>query len=190
MLVPMSASKDAPGRLSVVQDFVNSVDLESGRDELATPDALREWLATRDLLAGDATVTPADLVRATELREGLRDALEANHDGAPDPGAVTTINRTASSARLTVRLHPDGSSSLEPDSGGVEGALGRLLAIVHTAMVDGTWTRLKVCRRDTCRWAFYDRTKNHSGAWCSMAVCGNKEKAAAYRRRHSRALVK
>ncbi len=55
-------------------------------------------------------------------------------------------------------------------------------------MAEGNWPRLKVCREDTCAWAFYDRSKNRSGAWCSMAVCGNRTKARAYRARHGDAI--
>ncbi|MBW3563024.1 MAG: CGNR zinc finger domain-containing protein, partial [Actinobacteria bacterium] len=44
--------------------------------------------------------------------------------------------------------------------------------------------RLKVCRSDTCRWAFYDSSRNRSGKWCDMAVCGNRTKVANYRERH------
>jgi predicted RNA-binding Zn ribbon-like protein len=64
-------------------------------------------------------------------------------------------------------------------------ALGRLLAIVHRAVVEGTWQRMKVCPADDCRWAFYDHSKNRSGKWCSMAECGNRMKARAYRARHA-----
>lgn len=181
------ADNDAPGRLRLVQDFVNTADLENGRDDLASPAALAQWLVDHDLLDAGQSVTPADLARAIELREGLRDALAANYDLAVDARAVETINRTAASARLVVRIAPDGSSSLEPDTSGVEGALGRLLAIVYTAMADGSWGRLKICKRDSCRWAYYDLSKNRSGAWCSMSSCGNKEKAAAYRKRRATA---
>ena len=59
-----------------------------------------------------------------------------------------------------------------------------MLAIVFRAMEDGTWARLKACREDTCQWAFYDRSKNRSATWCSMAVCGNRAKARTYRQRH------
>jgi len=179
------ATKDAPGRLETVREFVNTTDLEGGTEDLADPATLRDWLAARDLVAPGTELSPADLARAVEFREALRDALVANHDGVNDPHALEAINRTAAGARLVVRLAPDGSSSLEPEGGGIEGALGRLLAIVYTAKAEGTWDRLKICKRDTCRWAFYDQSKNRSGSWCSMAVCGNKEKAAAYRRRHS-----
>ena len=45
-------------------------------------------------------------------------------------------------------------------------------------MRDGTWGRLKACAEDGCRWAFYDASRNQSGRWCSMAVCGNRPRAA------------
>ena len=63
--------------------------------------------------------------------------------------------------------------------------LGWLLSFVYAATADGTWPRLKACREHTCEWAFYDHTKNRSGAWCSMAVCGNRAKARTYRARRA-----
>ena len=51
-------------------------------------------------------------------------------------------------------------------------------------MEAGTWLRLKACRNYTCRWAFYDHSKNRSGHWCTMSVCGNRQKSRGYRQRH------
>ena len=180
-------TKAAPAPLDLVQDFVNTIDLEKqdAGEELTDPSALKDWLVGRELMDPSDPATEADVLRARELREGFRDALEANHEGRPDPGAIAAINHIARNVRLYVTLHPDGTSSLASDAPGADGALGRLLAIAYTAMADGTWSRLKACRRDRCRWAFYDHSKNRSGNWCSMAVCGNKEKAAAYRARHA-----
>jgi predicted RNA-binding Zn ribbon-like protein len=48
-------------------------------------------------------------------------------------------------------------------------------------MLDGSWSRLKACRQ--CGWAFYDYSRNRSGSWCSMQLCGNRTKTRAYRRR-------
>jgi predicted RNA-binding Zn ribbon-like protein len=59
--------------------------------------------------------------------------------------------------------------------------LGEVVAIALTAMLDGSWPRLKVCRK--CEWAFYDNSKNRSGSWCSMQLCGNRTKTRAYRAR-------
>jgi len=58
---------------------------------------------------------------------------------------------------------------------------GRLVAALYSAMQDAGWGRLKLCRSSDCRWAFYDQSKNHSSRWCTMASCGNREKARRFR---------
>ena len=65
-------------------------------------------------------------------------------------------------------------------------ALGPTTVRRMNAVADGSWSRLKACRSETCRWAFFDAARNRSRAWCDMAVCGNRAKARAYRRRHGR----
>jgi predicted RNA-binding Zn ribbon-like protein len=60
-------------------------------------------------------------------------------------------------------------------------ALDEVTAIVLTAMLDGSFGRLKACRN--CHWAFYDYSPNRSAAWCSMQLCGNRRKVRDYRRR-------
>jgi hypothetical protein len=76
-------SKEAPGELALVRGFVNSVDLESGVDDLAGPPELAAWLAERDLLEAGATADDAGLARAVALREALRALLLSNNDGRP-----------------------------------------------------------------------------------------------------------
>ena len=171
----------APGPLATVQAFVNTVDLEDGPELLPDAEALRTWLAGAALLDGDTAVGAAEHARAIALREALRDVLSG------DDAAVERVNETGERAGLRPVLRRDGGSALEPAAGGVDGALGRLVAIVHGAVADGTWAHLKACERDRCRYAFYDHSKNHSGRWCDMDVCGAKEKSArAYRRRRAR----
>ena len=46
------------------------------------------------------------------------------------------------------------------------------------------WPRLKACRQ--CGYAFFDRSKNRSAAWCAMSICGNRTKNRTYRRRRAR----
>lgn len=179
-------SQEAPGQLEVVRSFVNSLDVEDRREELGTPDALVAWLAERELVDADAGAgaSAADLRRAVELREALREVLLGHHgDHEVDPAAVETIEAAARRARLEVTFVPDFSARVAPAKGGVDGALGRLLAIVASAQADGTWARLKACPWDTCKWAFYDHSRNRSGVWCNMAVCGNRAKAQAFRAR-------
>ena len=175
--------KAAPGRLRIVQEFVNTVDREHDRDWLATPTLLRDWLVERGLLSPGARVRQLDLQRAFELRAALRFLLGAENELGDSTDA---FERAARAARLTFRLS-DGSAILVPNVGGVAGALGHLLVTVDDAMTDGSWHRLKTCRN--CRWAFYDYSRNHSAAWCSMRLCGNRSKTRSYYRRRRAASV-
>jgi predicted RNA-binding Zn ribbon-like protein len=178
-----SHGKTAPAPLQLVQRFVNSVDLESGEDELTGPGELRNWLAERDLVASDARVTRADLERAIEVREGLRALLMANNGLEADRERLAQLDRAAARAGMRVTFEPGADPRLTPEAGGVDGAIGQLLAIVAGAVEQGRWRRLKACPRDVCHWAFYDHSKNRSGRWCEMDVCGNIEKARAFRER-------
>lgn len=184
MLQDPGGRAPAPGALREVQLFVNSVDTENVIEELDSPEALRDRLAARGLLDHDAEVGDADLARAIEVREAFRELLLGNN-GEPVPDeALRTLERATDRACLVVRLD-DGGGELVSSVGGVDGALGRLVAIAFTAMADGSWRRLKACRREICKWAFYDRSRNGSSTWCSMSVCGNRTKTKAYRRRHA-----
>ena len=174
----------APGELELVRAFVNTLDVEDAADELANPGALTGWLSAHGLLRG-GTATRADLANARRLREALRVLLLANNGVSVRKEAAVTLNRAARRAGLGVRFEPVGTARVEPEARGVDGALGRLLAIVSVAMADGSWSRLKACRAEDCRWAFYDRARNRSRHWCSMAVCGNRTKARTFRHRHA-----
>jgi len=176
--------KAAPGELNHIRRFVNTLDLEDKSDQIADPASLRDWLAERDLIDPAAELTADDVRRAHEVREALRKVLLANNGDPLDPAAIETLNGAASRADLQVRFAGDGSAGLVPVRTGIDAAIGRLLAIVVNAMENGTWPRMKACAfHDTCEWAFYDWSKNRSGTWCVMAVCGNRAKARAYRER-------
>ncbi len=137
----------------------------------------------RGLLEDRARVTAADQRRVVELREALRALLLANNGVPLEPDAVEVLNRFAERAPLAARFDAGGTIGVTGRSGGLDGALGQLLAVMVQSVADGTWTRLKACREDECQWAFYDRSRNRSAQWCVMAVCGNRNKARAYRER-------
>jgi predicted RNA-binding Zn ribbon-like protein len=174
----------APGDLELIRLFVNTLEVESGDDALSSPVVLQAWLREHGLGRG-AEAAPADLHAARRLCEALRSLLAENSGMHVRKDAAVTLNRAAGRARLALQFEPAGRARLEPRASGVDGALGRLVAIAAAAMADGTWSRLKACRADDCRWAFYDHARNRSRQWCSMAVCGNRTKARSYRRRHA-----
>jgi predicted RNA-binding Zn ribbon-like protein len=172
-----------PSELVAVQALVNTIDLEDNDDRLDSPDALRRFLADHGLLDPAEPVGPADLVMAVELREALRAMLRVNHGEPLDPDALQVVNRAAAGLPLQVAFDGQGQPVLGPGSAGCRGALAALLAGVAQASAQGTWARLKACSADSCQWAFYDRSKNRSGRWCSMQTCGNRTKTRIYRSR-------
>jgi predicted RNA-binding Zn ribbon-like protein len=174
-----------PAELELVKAFVNTFDPEPAEEQLATPADLATWLEGRGLLeAGAEPPGEDDLALVVEFREAVRALLLANNGEPLDPAVPATLNRIATTAALRASFGADGRAELAPAAGGgVDRAIARLLAAITSATALGTWPRLKACRQHTCQWVFYDRSRNRSGAWCTMAVCGNRAKARAYRRR-------
>lgn len=174
--MPATHDESAPGELELVRTFVNTYDLQPapGKDQVATPAMLRAWFVERGLVDADAPVDAAAFARAIDVREALRALIAAG--GAPAPAVVARLEEAAARAPLQVRFD-GGVARLEPTDRGVDGALARLLAIVHDAMQTGAWQRMKACGDPTCLWAFFDHSKNRSGVWCNMASCGNRNKA-------------
>jgi predicted RNA-binding Zn ribbon-like protein len=183
-------AKIAPDRLELVQAFINTADLESGTDSLATPAGLEGWLVERGLAPGPPAPPECDgreLETAVALREAFRALCLANNGVHPDLAARQALDAAAENLHLhlTARFGRDGVITLEPDETGVRHALGQILTIVFGALHDGTWSRLKACASESCQWAFYDHSKNRSGNWCSMAECGNRAKVRSYRARQA-----
>lgn len=143
----------------LVVDFLNTLNVEEDTDVLAAEPVWRRWTAERGLRA-DAL----EYARAT--RAALRAAV-----GDPDatPGRA--------SAAIHVELAPGGPALV------ATGAVGAVLAAAARLAVLGDWKRVKICPADDCRWAFYDQSRNRSRTWCSMSVCGNREKARSWRKR-------
>jgi predicted RNA-binding Zn ribbon-like protein len=179
----MDARDEATGVLGLIQAYVNTVDLEDGPEEFVDPNALTTWLVARGLMETGYPAEGADLKHAIAVREAIRGIIGANSGGGVYPVDIATLNEAAGASRLRVRFGSDGKARLEPELGGVVGALGRVVGSVFTAMAEPEWTRLKLCDSKTCRWVFYDQSRNHSSRWCSMAECGNRSKARRFRQR-------
>jgi predicted RNA-binding Zn ribbon-like protein len=72
-----------------------------------------------------------------------------------------------------------------------EGGLDWLLAAIARSgaeiIAEGTQARLRVCANPHCGLFFYDDSRTRGRRWCSMAVCGNRSKVAAFARKHASA---
>lgn len=144
---------------SLVVEFLNTVNVEEGADLLEHPGPWREWAAGHAL-----TANPAAEARAA------RDALRASIGDPRLPGGSVDVGTRIS---LT-----DAGPALMADD-----VVGAVFAACTRLVVRGDWIRLKICPADTCLWAFYDESRNRSRTWCSMRVCGNREKARGWRAR-------
>jgi predicted RNA-binding Zn ribbon-like protein len=173
----------APGRLELLQRFINSHNHDFPRswDRIGTPEKARAWLRQKRLVAPGDRISDADVARLRELREAIRALAIANHGEPPEAAAAEMVRRAAGAARLSVAINDAGRTALEPVRGGVDGAVATLLGILHEAQLTGHWSRMKGCRG--CGYAFFDRSKNRSAAWCAMSICGNRTKNRAYYRR-------
>lgn len=166
---------DVPRPAALLRDFVNSVDLQDGIERLTDPAAAGRWLVAHDLLEPDATLGSGDLRRLLAVREGLRALWRGDGPAA--------LNRALAGVRLRPEFAAGGGLALAAEEG-ADQVTARLLDAVLAGRAGGYGDRLKVCGRDSCRWAFFDTSRNRAGRWCSMAECGNKVKMRrAYARR-------
>ena len=178
--------KPAPGPLALVQGFVNTRNIMHGYDLLEDVEGAAAWLVGHGLLGGGVRLTGRERDHLVGFREGLRGLL-LSHNGGRAEGDAEALNEMAEDALLRVRFDGDGALGLLPAGSGevVGGVTARLLVAAVGAASEGTWRRLKVCRNEGCLWAFYDGSRNRSGSWCTMDVCGSRAKMCAYRRRKS-----
>lgn len=175
----------APGDLELVRAFLSLHDHASETEESVSPlnATITAWLRSAGLL--DDALVPEDDVRwAAAVHEALRirvlENMGAGHDSAADRVLDDAVARTG----LTPRFG-DAVAPLVPRGTGIQRAVGRILAVAFLADLDGTWNRFRECSDPSCHAVFWDRSKNRSGRWCSMASCGNRAKVRAYRERHA-----
>ncbi|GAA3020745.1 CGNR zinc finger domain-containing protein [Actinokineospora globicatena] len=153
----MSSAEDSSARdVALLLDFLNTVDFELHTDVLDDPVGWRGWL-TDHALADDPHT------RAT--RDGLR-AVIGGRAAPPPPPATVQVELVAGIPTLVATT-----------------ATSAVLAAATRLAVLGEWNRIKICPAGDCRWAFFDRSRNRSRTWCSMRVCGNREKARTWRER-------
>ncbi len=145
--------------------------------------ALAGWFTQRGLLEPGSDLGAADLKRALEVREGLRALLLVNNGADEDRDAIERLNRALRGPGVFVQLCSVGRPGFMTQRRDLDGALALIAMIVAVAQLDGSWSRLKACRGRHCGWIFYDDSRNQSGNWCSMSVCGSRAKARQYRRR-------
>lgn len=175
----------APAPLDLVQDLVNTVDLEGGADEWRTPADVSAWAAARGI--GTGPMDEGGLAGALVLREALRDVC-SSHAGEDVPADVLdALNVLLAAAPLRLVADVEGGAAVRPADGlgGLAALTAAVAAAVTEAVAAGTWQRLKACASADCRWVYYDRSPAGRSRWCTMAICGSRAKMRSYRRRRA-----
>ncbi|WP_315833851.1 CGNR zinc finger domain-containing protein [Bradyrhizobium prioriisuperbiae] len=170
-------------------DLLNTIAQIDGqpRDALMSDADVGAWLIhgrwwSKQVLDNARTVGLLDAGRS--LRETVRDLVARRKNGeAIDP---SPLNRLMAQAASHPELVVDGAGMrLERRRG--QDTPAQLLAPVAEAAADllanGNFDLVRKCEDASCTLWFYDRTKSHRRRWCSMAVCGNRHKVAAFRKR-------
>jgi predicted RNA-binding Zn ribbon-like protein len=188
-----------PG-LDAAIDFVNTAGLSRGKafEDLTSADDAVHWLHAAGFLSHETALAEARrfsadpgaaerAVRAARAtRAGLRELIDAlAEEREPRADAIAAVNgalRVEETAQLVpagMRLRVAFRRSGEP----FDQALATIARLVADELSEGRPERFRVCENDTCRWAFYDKSRPGTRRWCEMSSCGNRAKAARHRAR-------
>jgi predicted RNA-binding Zn ribbon-like protein len=182
-------------------DFLNTAPLVDGApvEQLTDYDALVDLVVAAELvLPEDAAfarrtwtrseLADASVERARELRELLRKVVIAIAGGTPvsaphlarlngmlrdDDGVYTELRATENGFERRLRLRRD-----EPDD-----ILAPIVQAIAAFLASADLSQVRKCEDTTCALFFLDTSKNHRRRWCSMELCGNRNKVGAFRAR-------
>lgn len=181
----------APGQLGLVQSFLNThfslAEKDRGEDLLVSPASLLAWLRDRELISAGraAQLGQLELGRALQARDALRSLAGGDRTLTSRTEALRQLNSACAGAGVELRFDDAAPRFVLAGAGAFDEALGLILGITAGSMIDGRWSRLKICPGSHCGWAFYDSSRNRTGRWCSMSVCGGRVKARTHYRRYA-----
>ncbi len=162
-------------------DFVNTEIVLRGEpvDLLAGQSDLLRWLAASGLGTAEERTS---LAAAKRLRSDLRKVFVRLAEGhslrsADLQGINAALAGTAGRLRLDIR---HGRPHLETTFGAQPSPLFLIARAAAEFLATADLSLVRRCEGAGCILLFYDTTKSHTRRWCSMAVCGNRAKAAAH----------
>ena len=181
-------------------DFINTelvirsapTDLLERFEDLATWLIKSRTLSKKDIEAADGELNQEEkaqiLAQAKVFRTTLRRMVEqvANENRVPEfaVAAINQLLRPFSGHRELARTGAHAFREVFVPSADRKDALLASLAMFASDLLRmADLSLIKKCKNPTCVLYFYDTTKNHARNWCSMQLCGNREKVAAYFRR-------
>lgn len=166
-----------------VLDFVATV-AERGTTDLEhlnSPDDLRTWITRSGLLDEPPPMRAADLNRAKDSREAFFAVIAAliNRTDIPE-SSRRLLNADAARPQPRLTMSPDG---VIERAGDLDAVLAALAADLLDLAAGDDRHLTHWCADPKCTRPFIDRSRGARRRWCGMKGCGDRAKAAAYRRR-------
>jgi len=186
------------GRLSL--DFANTLirDREETHDLLPDGAAVLNWALQAGLISPAqhdrwleplaANTLTALHQQAVQLRQVLakilQGATEINQAGITQQ--LPALNRFLATGGLRRQIHPQGENfalDWQIETENPNGILTHIALDIAELIGEQNWRRIKKCQNSQCILHFFDSSKNGSRRWCSMALCGNREKVTRHRQK-------
>lgn len=176
-------------------DLMNTVMQVNGQavDRWQSDADVMEWLGEAGFAGADAAqaakahrgVQDGLLAAARQLRETVRGLMQARKQGHKLD--IAPLNALLAQAQRHMELVPGADGALVLAARYAADTPERLLApLAESAaqlLAEGDFGLVRKCEDDQCTLWFLDRTKSHRRRWCSMAICGNRNKVASFRQR-------
>ncbi|MGA7778288.1 MAG: CGNR zinc finger domain-containing protein [Paraburkholderia sp.] len=198
--IPAIFIADAPGL-----DFLNSVatPVDEQVEWISDGAGLLAWLDQAGMVpraaldAIGARSTPAELdevaARARDLREWFRGFVQKKKGrplSAKDLRELEPLNqlleRDDQHGQIVANVSGEATTfELRANRRwqSAESLLMPLAEALARLVCDEDFTMVKACEGPACTLLFADHTRGHARRWCSMAICGNRAKVAAHRKR-------
>ena len=187
----MHASASAPiqlvaGRLSL--DFLNTAYGlgEAHRDVITDDASVLDWLNAAGVAPAGAPAPAGLAQQALALRVSLQQLLEDTKAGRA--GDLGTLNAVLQAGQPVQALAWDSDAARPawvntPRDGGPASLLYPVAQDMAELLSGDALAAVHTCEAHDCTLLFVDTTKSRRRRWCSMAMCGNRMKVAAFRAR-------
>ena len=180
-------------------DFLNTRPVQNGEGVELLPDfdAVLRWFQTADLLNcskaaslrqqwGESARARHVVEAMRKLRERLRkEVLAQEHGGTVHRAAIDELNHLMAEHPMLTKLKASGSASTTELWFNPHRPEDLFAPLAHSAAMlfaDADCNRVRKCAQ--CVLHFYDTSRKGTRRWCSMQLCGNRLKVAAYAARH------
>ena len=182
-------------------DFVNTEVMLDGvrTDLLQNFSDFAEWVAKAEIAGagharwltkewGDTQEAKRSFRTARELRSALRTSVEnVINSGRVPEFLAGALNKQLRNPRLVTEVIPAKGRLQTQSRWLLEKPIDLIVPVAHLAakfFLSADYSAIRKCENPDCILFFYDTSKNHTRRWCSMGLCGNRAKVAAFRERN------